>query len=111
MSSSLSPREQLVIAIQTNSIEDVRRCIEALSGTRRAFDPAWGLPRAIKYAHPDMVRYMIDGQGASVEDLGPFAVSAAAVEKDGEEDLERVKRTWQVLVDRGWDINCKEPKE
>lgn len=123
MDPSLSPRDIIVTGIIDNSIPSVRLGISALSRSRKGFDPAWGLSRAIKYAQPDMVRYMLDEGGASLKGLGPFAVGAAATVavgprgqaegsgEEGEGEMERVKSTWQVLADRGWDVNAREPDE
>lgn len=109
-SSSPPPREQIITGIQNNSIPDVRRAIETLRHSRKGFDPAWALTRAVKYAQPDMVRYLLESEGATVEGLGPFTVAAAAAER-GEGEMERVERMWGVLVEMGWDVNVREGDE
>lgn len=107
--STPSPRAIITTGIINNSIPEVRRGIDILSSSRKGFDPAWALSHAIKHAQPDIVRYLLDEAGATVEGLGPFTVGAAAVDREAETG--RVESTWEVLVERGWDVNTREGSE
>jgi len=103
---SPSPRALITTGIISNSIPEVRHGIGILTGSRKGSDPAWALARALEHAQPDIVRYLLDEAGATVDGLGPFTVAAAAV--DGEAETAQQERAWEVLVERGWDVNAPE---
>lgn len=113
-----SLREIFILAFQTNSVPEVRRGIELMAQKNKPFDTAWALRFAVKFAAPDVVRFLLDERGAPLEGQLPVWVSFAAARKDQggegeckEEDLDMVEKTWGVLLERGWNINSREFRE
>lgn len=117
--STLSPHQILADGIIANSIPQVRRGIDLVSKSRRGFEPNKALKQAIMHCQSDMVRYLLAETGATVKDLPPRYVYYATnwkgggeqVKEESEEEMERVERTWEVLLREGWDVNFRERRE
>ena len=70
------------------------------------------------HCQPEIVRYLLDQAGATVEGLQPQYVYYATNWKgNGEEvrdendgEMERVERTWELLLEEGWDVNSREKR-
>lgn len=115
MSSNQSPREIITDAIIADSVPEVQRAISTWPTRGRPFDASVALRSAIKHASPNVAAFLLDEGGATLEGLSPDDVSKAAAWRDGsderrgdgEEDWERVERTWEVLIGRGWGIDAR----
>ncbi|KAG7005185.1 hypothetical protein G7Y79_00021g050520 [Physcia stellaris] len=111
-----TPHQILAAGIIANSIPQVQHGIDLLSNTRRGFEPLKALRQAIMHCQPEIVRYLLAETGATVEDLPPRYVYYAMncrgeVREEEMMEMERVERTWDVLVEEGWDVNFRGRRE
>ena len=65
-------------------------------GTRELL--SWSLSRAVYHSQSDVVRYLLEQEGASLDSLSPFMVAATPS-----------VQLFQILIDYGGDINQSEP--
>lgn len=106
-----NPMDLVASALTHNSPALLQQALDLFSTTsRRGLTPTVRdriLNLAVKRAKPDLVMYLLDGDGGdgwSVEGVRPGSVDVAARGEGGEEEGDVIK-VLDVLVERGWDVN------
>ena len=114
MSLSQSPREKLIVSIRNNDTENFRSAFDTLQCSRRGFSTKEALDLAIKEASIPIVIYLLEQEKAPVAELGPSRVCMAficgAPEEDRGKKEEKAIGVWEILLENGWDVNCREPE-
>ena len=98
---SLPPRAIITNGCRSNNIAEVSRGIQAASLNEHHKDSellSWSLSRAVYHGQPDVVQYLLEQEGASLDSLSPIIVAASPSIP-----------LFQILVDHGWDINQSQP--
>lgn len=108
------PMEIIASGLTQNSPILVQQGLDIFANSRRGLDSTTldrVLNFAVKRAKPDIVRYLLDKTGCTVEKLRPYYVGVAVgfIGKGEDEECRcevgDVIGVLEALVERGWDIN------